>query len=91
MVTQGEESKAKTTVKLPKKNYMTVLRRKDKPKKKTSSPPNKPFARRKSALIMLNGFSAEPTGNTQGKKFTNVKVQEVNSYADLTDEETRVV
>ena len=40
---------------------------------------------------MLNGFAAEQTGEPQEKRYTNVKVHEVNSYADLTDEETRVV
>jgi len=94
MTTQGEESKAKTTVKLPKKNYITVLRKKSKPKKKESPPSISPFPGkppRKSNLIMLSGFAAEPTGEPQEMKYTNVKVQDVNSYADLTDEEARVV
>lgn len=61
MTAQGEESGAKTTVKLPKKNYITVLRKKNKPRKKESSPNISPF-HRKRQLIMLNGFAAEPTG-----------------------------
>jgi hypothetical protein len=47
MTTQGEESKAKTTVKLPKKNYITVLRKKNKPRKKESSPNISPFHRKR--------------------------------------------
>jgi len=58
---QGAESEAKTTVKLPKKNYITVLRKKNKTRKKESSPNISPL-HRKRQWIMLNGFAAEPTG-----------------------------
>lgn len=92
MTAQGEESKTKTTVKLPKKNHITVIRKKDKVKTKESSPNISPFGGKgRSGPIKPDGFGAELAGNTQKKKFANVKVYTVNSFADLTDEEQLVV